>query len=598
MGDRVTERDVATTLCEAFRATASSYPDAVAIRDSEGDLELSWATYETRVRSIAEGLWALGVRPGQTVGMLLSNRPEFHLVDTAAFHLGATPFSIYSTLAIDQLDYVLDNADVQIVVTEAGLASRLRAAQQSGGRPVTIVSVDGGDADLSLADVESHSSDEFDFDTIAEAVSADTVATLIYTSGTTGPPKGVELTHRNLIEQVVRVAEVLPIEAGDTMTSYLPHAHIADRWVSHYNNIVLGVQVTTVADAQRVAAVLPALRPTLWGAVPRVVEKIKAALEAGIAAEPEPVRAALEAGIATGVEVAQSRQAGVPISSELQERHAHAEANVLAPLRAKLGLDRVKWMIVGAAPLARDVQEFLLGIGLPLTEVYGMSELSCVLSVAPVGEARIGTVGPPIRGVETRVADDGELLVRGVTVMRGYRNDPDRTAEAIDSDGWMHTGDVVKIEDGHIRIVDRIKELIITSGGKNLSPANIEGELKSASGLIGQAIAIGDGRPYVSALLVLDPDGVAVAAADLGISDATLAEIAADQRIRDSLAVAVADANERLARVEQIKRFDVIVDEWLPGGDELTPTLKLRRRAIHEKYAERIERLYASDGPG
>lgn len=595
MSETTGPMDKPTTLCAAFQVTAAAHADAIAIRDSEGRIAYTWAEYAQRVRSIAEGLWTLGVRPGSTVGMLLANRPQFHLVDTAVFHLGATPFSIYPTLAVEQIDYVLDNAEADIVVTERAFIDKLLAAQRSGGRPRQIVSIDDGEADLTLDELAERTSDDFDFDATWQAVEPGAVATLIYTSGTTGPPKGVELTHENMLEQVYRVAEVLPIEAGDTMTSYLPSAHIADRWSSHYNGVVLGIQVTTVADATTVAKVLPGLRPTLWGAVPRVVENLKAALESAIAAAPVEQRQGLEAGIAVGIEHVRAKQVGEAISDDLAARHAAMEEKVLGPLRAKIGLDNCKWMIVGAAPLARDVQEFLLGIGLPLTEVYGMSELSCVVSVAAVDEARIGTVGPAIRGLETKIGDDGELLVRGTTVMRGYRNDPERTAEAIDADGWMHTGDIVQVDDDdHIRIVDRKKELIITSAGKNLSPANIEGELKSASSLIGQVVAIGDARPYVTALIVIDPDGAAAYAARHGLADPSPAAIAADENAKAEIAAAVDAANERLARVEQVKRYAVLAEEWLPAGDELTPTMKLKRRVIHEKYGDVIDSLYQS----
>ena len=588
-----------TTLCEAFQGTAATDPDAVALRTSDGDLEITWAAYADRVRTIAGGLWSLGVRRGSTVGILLTNRPEFHLVDTAAYHLGATPFSIYPTLAPDQIDYVLANAEADVVVVEAAFAERIEAARASGGLPKVIVSVDGSGGDVrSLADLESMPADPtFDFESAWRAVEPADMLTLIYTSGTTGPPKGVELTHRNMLEQVRRVAEVLSIDAGDTITSYLPSAHIADRWSAHYNNAVLGVQVTSVADARTIGQVLPALRPTLWGAVPRVLEKLKAGLEAAISAEPdEERRTGLQRGIEVGIQVALARQAGEPISDELLAAHTTVEERVLAPLRQKLGLDRAKWIAVGAAPLARDVQEFLLGLGLPLTEMYGMSELSCVLSAASPAEARIGTVGRPIRGLEVRIADDGELLVQGDTVMAGYRHEPGKTAEAIDGEGWMHTGDVVSFDgDGHIRIVDRKKELIITSAGKNISPANIEGELKSASSLIGQAVAIGEGRHYITALLVLDPDLAAAHAARRGLAAATVASLARDPEVEGLIAEAVAKANERLARVEQVKQFALLADEWLPGGDELTPTMKLKRKAIDAKYTDTIESLYQKE---
>jgi long-subunit acyl-CoA synthetase (AMP-forming) len=367
---------------------------------------------------------------------------------------------------------------------------------------------------------------------------------------------------------------VLPIRHGDTITSYLPSAHAADRWSSHYNQMVYGVQVTTVADAREIASVLPGLRPTLWGGVPRIFEKLAASLQAAIAAQ-RPVEQALDVALRK----VRLEQAGEPVPDELAAQHAAVDAAVLSKLRGRIGLDRAEWIISGAAPLSRDVHEFLLALGLPMVELYGMSECSCVATVCHPGEARIGTVGKVLPGGEVRLADDGEVMIRGPIVMRGYRADPARTAEAFDGDGWLKTGDIGELdEDGHLRIVDRKKELIINAAGKNMSPANIEEKLKSSSPVIGQAVCIGDGRPYNVALLALDPDGAAG-------KDAT--------EIESEVAAGVERANAQLSRVEQIKRYEVLLDEWLPGGDELTPTMKLKRKPIAEKYASAIERLYA-----
>ncbi|WP_354698868.1 Long-chain-fatty-acid--CoA ligase FadD15 [Paraconexibacter sp. AEG42_29] len=586
----------ATTMCEAFQATAARFQDQVALSTPDGSVEVTFGEYAARVRQLAGAFAAAGIGRGDTVALLMSNRIEFHLCDTAAVHLGATPFSVYPTSSPEQIAYLLENSKARVMIAEEAFVDRIKAARGEGAEPSTIVCVDGApDGTVPLADFEAGAADGFDFDAAWQAVTADDVLTLIYTSGTTGPPKGVETTHANMLAQCRAVGSVLPLRPGARLTSYLPSAHIADRWSSHYNQMVFGIHVIPVADARQVAAVLPVVKPTIWGAVPRVVEKIKAALDAAVANEPDDTRrGALQTAIATGVEVAQLKDAGKPVPDALAERYAALDAAVLSKLREKIGLDQVEWMVVGAAPMSRDVHEFLLAIGLPVTEIYGMTEASCCLTMVHPDGARIGSVGPAIPGLELKVADDGELLAKGPTITRGYRGDPEKTAEAIDSGGWLHTGDVVTMDDdGFVRIVDRKKELIINAGGKNMSPANIEGVIKGAHPLIGQVAVIGDRRPYNVALIVLDPDAAAAHAARAGMTDASVAAVAADPDVRAAIDAAVEGANAKLARVEQIKKYELIAEEWLPGGDELTPTMKLKRRPIDAKYSDVVEGLYA-----
>lgn len=547
--------DVAS-LCEAFQNTVTTGADQVALRTPGGAQELTWNEYGARVRRIAEGLAALGVGPEDTVGIMLTNRPEFALVDTAALHLGAVPFSIYNTSSPEQISYLFGNAGNKVVVTEQLFLQQVLAA---GTGVETVVSVDGGDGAIALAELEGRTLDGFDFEASWRAVGPDHVLTLIYTSGTTGPPKGVELTHGSMLAQLRGVQAVIPAEPGERTTSYLPSAHVADRWAGHYSPMVFGGTVTYVADPKAVVAALPEVRPTAWGGVPRVWEKIKAALEAK----------------------------GVTDPGALPEDHRTA-------VRQLLGLDDVRFTVSGAAPIAPEVLEFFGALGVPICELWGMSEISCCGIINPPEDIRIGTVGKPIPGLEVRLADDGELLVRGPQLMRGYRNQPEKTAEAIDADGWLHTGDVATIDDdGYVTIVDRKKELIINAAGKNMSPANIEQVLKASHPLIGQAVVIGDRRPYNVALLVLDPDVCAAYAEQQGLPDCSAAALAGDPKVQEQVATAVEEANARLSRVEQVKGYRILPTDWLPGGDELTPTMKLKRRPIGEKYADVIEELYA-----
>ncbi len=546
----------AATLCEAFQITIQQRPDAVALRIPGGAVEITWFEYGERVRRMAAGLAACGVGRGDTVGIMMVNRPEAAMVDTAALHLGAVPFSVYNTSSPEQLNYLFGDAGCKVVVTQQGFLS---AVKGSGTDLSTVVSVDGGDGTISLADLEEKGTVDFDFEASWRAVQPDDVLTLIYTSGTTGPPKGVELTHSSMLAQLRGVQQILPATADDRAASYLPFAHVADRWASHYNHLVFGIQVTYVDDPKAIVAALGDAKPTLWGGVPRVWEKIKAALEAKGISDPKALPPEMRAGV-------------------LQV----------------LGLDEVKWSVSGAAPIAPEVLQFFLDLGLPICELWGMSEISCVGTVNRRDDIRIGTVGQVLPGCEVKLADDGELLFRGPTLMHGYRGLPDKTAEAIDADGWLHTGDVATIdEDGYVTIVDRKKELIINAAGKNMSPANIEQVVKASHPLIGQAVVIGDRRPYNVALLVLDPDAAAAYAEKAGLPDASAAALSSDPGVLAAVAGAVEQANARLSRVEQIKKYKILDVDWLPGGDELTPTMKLKRKPIDAKYADVIEGLYA-----
>jgi long-chain acyl-CoA synthetase len=587
------------TLCAAFQRTASSHPDSVALRTPDNSVSITWGEYADRVRSVAAGLAALGVGRGDTVAIMLTNRPEFHVVDTGALHAGATPFSVYNTLATDQIAYLFGNAGNKVVITEQQFLDKLQLAN-TDGQVEHFITVDGPGGDprgaITLEELADRGDPDFDFAASWQAVEESDVLTLIYTSGTTGPPKGVELTHANLMAEMEALKDYFPLSHEDSLVSYLPDAHIANRWGAHYNNMRFGIQITTVADPKQLIAALPTVRPTFFGAVPAVWYKVKAGIEAALAAEPdERKRKVANWAISTGTKVAWLRSEQKPVPLPLRLQHGLAERLVLGRLRERIGLDRVRVCATGASAIAPDALAFMLGIGIPVLEVWGMSETSAVVTMNPPDAIRIGTVGKVVPGgTEISLGEDGELLVRGPLVMRGYRNDPERTAEAIDSDGWMHTGDIATIDDdGYVRIVDRKKELIINAAGKNMSPQNIEGAIKVACPLVMSAVAVGDDRPYVTALLTLDPDACAAYAEKAGLPDPSPAVLAQDETVRKLIQAGIDEANEKLARVEQVKRFAVLPTPWEPGGDELTPTMKLKRKPIAEKYAAEIEGLYA-----
>ncbi|HLR99731.1 long-chain fatty acid--CoA ligase [Mycolicibacillus parakoreensis] len=589
------------TVCEAFQTVAAIDPDAVALRTVGDAQRLTWREYADQVRAVAAGLDGLGVRRGDTVALMMANRVEFYPLEVGAQHVGATAFSVYNTLPAEQLRSLFDNAGTALVFCEAQYVEPILA---SGAPPQHVICIDR-DRDqvpagaVSVADLLAAARPDFDFEATWRAVRPEDIITLIYTSGTTGAPKGVEMTHAGLLFEADAMNRVLGIRYGDRTTSYLPSAHIADRLMALYNQEVFGVQVTTVADPAAIADALPDVRPTVWAAVPRVWEKLKAAIEFAVHAETDPQRReALRWALSVAAVKADALIAGRELEAEAAQQWDRADALVLGALRSKLGLDHLRWAASGAAPVPKETLGFFAGLGIPITEVWGMSELSCVASVAHPDEARPGTVGRLLPGLESRIADDGEFLVRGPLVMRGYRKEPAKTAEAIDPDGWLHTGDIVTCDDdGYLRIVDRKKELIINAAGKNMSPANIENAVLAACPLIGSIVAIGDARPYVTALLVFDADAVGPLAARYGLPDASVRALAAHPEVLATLAAGVATGNAALSRVEQIKRFRVLPTLWEPGGDEITLTMKKKRRPIAAKYATEIDGLYA-DPPG
>ncbi|OIN82032.1 fatty acid--CoA ligase FadD11 [Mycobacterium malmoense] len=583
------------TMCEAFQRTASIDPDAVALRTPGGAQTLTWREYAAQVRKVAAGLAGLGVRRGDTVSLMMANRIEFYPLEVGAQHVGATSFSVYNTLPAEQLTYLFDNAGTKVAICEEQYVDRIRA---SGAAIERIVCIDGSPAGtLSVDDLYAAAPTDFDFGSTWRAVQPDDIVTLIYTSGTTGNPKGVEMTHTNLLFEGYALDAVLGIQFGDRITSFLPSAHIADRMCCLYLQEMFGTQVTAVADGRAIAAALPDVRPTVWGAVPRVWEKLKSAIEFTVSHETDDAkRQALQWAMSVAAKRAGALLAGELMPDDVAAEWAKADELVLSKLRERLGFGELRWAISGAAPIPKETLAFFAGIGIPIAEVWGMSELSCVASVSHPSDARLGTVGRLLPGLEGKSADDGEFLVRGPLVMKGYRREPEKTADAIDADGWLHTGDIIDIDsEGYLRVVDRKKELIINAAGKNMSPANIENTILAACPMVGVMIAIGDGRPYNAALLVFDADSVGPYAARHGLADASPAALAAHPNVIAGIAAGVAEGNAKLSRVEQIKRFRILPTLWEPGGDEITLTMKLKRKPIMAKYSTEIEELYAPD---
>jgi long-chain acyl-CoA synthetase len=584
----------ASTVAEAFRITAAERASEVAIRTKEDAFTITWGELRERVDALAGGLAKLGVGRGDTVALMLSNRPEFHLCDLAAMMLGATPFSIYNTYSPEQIRYLLTDAEAKVLICEQQYLPQVLEAREGvpGLEHVIVIDGEAPQGTIALADVEG-SNPDFDVDASVAQLQGSDVLTLIYTSGTTGPPKGVQLIHRNLLAAVEGLDQLIEFPENGRVISWLPAAHVAERNAHHYLPIVFGLQITCCDDPRQVLSYLPEVKPSWFFAVPRIWEKLKAGLETMLAAQPEEQREKVQSAIEASLRKVRLEQAGEPVPVELAEQVAQADAAIFAGLRTMLGLDEVEAINVGAAPTPVEVLEFFHAIGLPLAELWGMSETCGAGSVNPTTRIKIGTVGPAAPGVELKLDEDGEVLIKSDVVMLGYRNLPEKTAEAFTEDGFLRTGDIGEFdEDGYLKIVDRKKELIISAGGKNMSPANIEATLKTASPLIGQACCIGDMRPYNTALIVLDPDFAPVWAQSQGIEESTLEQLAHDEQVRAAVQAGIDTANEKLARVEQVKKFTIVEGDWLPSGDELTPTMKLKRKPIAEKYAGAIDAMY------
>jgi long-chain acyl-CoA synthetase len=586
----------AATIAEAFRITAANRADDIAVRTKGDEVAWTWGELRERVDALAAGLAGLGLERGGTVALLFANRPEFHLCDLAVVTAGATPFSIYMQYGPEQIRYVVTDAGARVVITEQQFLGNVLEARKELPDVEHVIVIDGEAPEgvLTLDEVVAAPDPDFDAEASVAQLGPQDLLTIIYTSGTTGPPKGVQLSHRNLLAAVEQAEQLIDLPRDGRVISWLPAAHVAERNAHHYLPIVYGLQVTCCDNPREILGYLPEVRPSWFFAVPRIWEKLKAGLEAMVAGQPEEQRAKTQAAVADALEKVRLEQAGKEVPADLAARVEEADREIFSGLRAMLGLDQVKAIHVGAAPTPVEVLEFFHAIGLPLAELWGMSETCGAGAANPPERIKIGTVGPPGPGVEIKLDEDGEVLIRSDVVMLGYRNLPDKTAEVMTEDGFLRTGDIGELdEDNYLKIVDRKKEIIINAAGKNMSPANVEAALKASSPLIGQAACIGDGRSYNTALIVLDSDFAPAWAAQHGIEDASLEALAHNDAMRAAVQEGVDAANAKLARVEQIKKFTIVEGDWLPGGDELTPTMKLKRKPIDAKYADAIEAMYA-----
>ena len=596
------------TICSLFQEQVVKHGDHPALltkRDGAWT-PVTWRQYGERVRAAALGLMDLGLQPGQAVALLSGTREEYNVADLGVTHAGGITVTLYQTLAPAQVAYIVDHSEAVLAFVEsAAQAEKFVRIRGEIPRVRKLILFEGAEAfpgeswvlgfDALLARGAALTrSAGAAFEARWRAVAPDQLVTIIYTSGTTGPPKGVMLAHGQVCRAQESSHRRLHPEPGGRSIGYLPMAHLAERNLSLWGAIRAARTIHFCPAIDRLGETLTEVRPTLFFGVPRVWEKMHAALLAGIEAEPDPARkAAVRQALEVGQRAVALEQAGQLVPADLAEARRRADAAVFHRLRERLGLDEVRIAASGAAPIAAEVLRFFHTIGIPILEVYGQTEGCAVGTIVRPDRIKIGTVGLAYPGVEVRLAEDGEILVRAGHVFAGYYKDPDLTRETVDADGWLHSGDIGRLDaDGFLTIVDRKKDIIITAGDKNIAPSNLENALKHRP-LISQAMVLGDRRPYLVALLTLDEAAVGQWAEARGLVDEDRAALLTHPALRAELQRSVDAVNAEVSRVEQIKRFAVLARDWSPDTGELTPTLKVRRTVVLEKYASEVDALYA-----
>ncbi len=579
------------TLQDLFFHVVGNFPPRkvlLRIRDGRHWRELTVRDFEKAVRELAQRLLAFGIRPGDRVALFSENRPEWHVVDFACQLVGVVDVPLYATLPAPHVRYILQDAGAKLLMVSGKDRARV-ALEAAAGLDCKVVGVDPDLApglphlgDLPLPAKRKQQE--------LPMVGEEDLATLIYTSGTTGEPKGVMLTHRNLISQVLAVRPLFPITDKDISMSFLPLSHSYERTVD-YVFLQYGVQINYVESIEKVPVQLTEIRPTIMVSVPRLYERSYIKIISKIQHEGGAKRRLFQWALGVGRKVREAEWRGEKASAFARGQYAVAKARIFSKVLDRLG-GRLRFTISGGAPLSREVAEFFDIIGLPILQGYGLTESSPVISVNLLEANRIGSAGRPLPGVEVRIADDGEILARGPNIMKGYWGKPQATAEAIDKDGFLHTGDVGYLDgDGFLFITDRKKDIIVTSGGKNVAPQPIEGKL-AATAYIAQAVVIGDRYPYLTALIVPNFENLEAYYAEKGLKSLSREEVAQHPDTEKLVAEAVKKVNEELAFHERIRRFTLLAREFSLEEGELTPTMKVRRRVVAERYHDLIESMY------
>ena len=610
-----------TTIVERFGEQVEGRPDKVALRfKSNGEWRaISWRDYGNLVRRAGKGLLALGVDRSDRMALLSRNRPEWHIADIACLSVGATTAPVYATNSPEQVGHVVGNSESKIAVVEnteqLEKILKVRSELPDLEKVVVIEGHEGGsDGDFvitwdELLEAGTETGDDAFYDARSGVEPGD-LATLVYTSGTTGTPRGVMLTHANIWWTAERSEERIPLpeRANARTISYLPLSHIAERMISHFLQIYYGSETWFATSIQTLVDDLKECKPTYFFGVPRVWEKFYAGIEARMAAaDPNDRKTKLaRRAMRVGRAVTDAEQAAVARGERMTDarvgwgtriQHAALDRLVLHKIRAAFGLERCRLSLSAAAPLSSDLIFFFHSIGIKITEGYGQSEDCGPTAWNPPDAVKIGTVGTPFPGVDVTVAEDGEVVVRGGNVSPGYYKDEAATADVIDPRGWLHSGDVGELDEfNYLRITDRKKDILITAGGKNVAPQEIENRLK-AHPLISQVVVLGDRRPFLTALITLDEDKVPEWAREHGEPDDAVATVANSREVHKELTAVIDEVNGGLARVEGVKKFRVLERDFLQSENEITPTLKVRRKQIGETYAEVIDDMYRDDSP-
>jgi long-chain acyl-CoA synthetase len=583
------------TLADLLPRAAEMYAEMPAIRFREGQewVSRTFREVEETVRPLALGLAALGVEKGDKVSILGNTRPEWTYFDFAALSIGAVVVPIYQTNSPEECQYVLDNSDAKVVIVEDDeQLEKIRAVRDRLPKLEQVIRMTGSGEDaISLADLAARGSgDAAEWEKRWSAVTKADVCTFIYTSGTTGPPKGCVITHGNYRSMLDMVNETSVIEEEDVTYLYLPLAH-SFALLIQLGSFDLGATLAYwERDPLKILPNLAELKPTYFPSVPRIFEKIYTAATSGMEKEGGLKKAIFEWAIRVGGRMREAERAGREPGFLLRKQYEFADKRVLSKIRGLFG-GRLRLAVSGAAPINPDILRFFDSAGVLVLEGWGMTETSTAATISSPEDFKIGTIGKPFPGCDIRIADDGEILVRGPNVFQGYYKNEEATSETI-VDGWLHTGDLGSIdEDGFIKITGRKKDIIITAGGKNITPANLENEIKQHP-LVSQCVVVGDRQPYLVALVTLDPEEAAAYAKEHGLPEDP-EKLSSNPEIRKSIEDHVDAINEKFARVEQVKKIAILPRDLSQEGGELTPTLKVKRAVVAQKHAPEIDKLYA-----